>query len=93
MTIQSIPPANLQELNQIFGVEFFYHHSYSGYDYYFADVKNPLPHLFEDIFMELEWNPAKSSGSVNYKYTHPSQSKNGYCVGFVRGGVFKHNKN
>ncbi|MFM7854934.1 MAG: hypothetical protein ACKO96_24145 [Flammeovirgaceae bacterium] len=86
MTTQNIPPANLQELNQTFSVEFFYHHSYSGYDYYFADVKNPLPHLFEDIFMELRWSPETQKGKIDYKYTHTDGGQNGKTVGHIVDG-------
>lgn len=82
----------INKLNKIFGVEFIFTESYSGYDYYIAEVVNPLPHLFKDIKIEIQWNTLNLTGTVWYRYTHPSSATNGYNLGFIQNEEFTHIK-
>ena len=87
MSIQNIS-TTIQDISKIFKVDFKFDHSYSGYDYYKAAVKNTMPHLFKSVHMEVEYNPKNQTGQVSYKYTHPSGGQNGYAAGFIRNNKF-----
>ena len=91
MSIQ-INKTTLTTISKELNAHFEFEESYSGYDSYTAEIKNPLPKLFKEVKLQIIWNNINATGEVCYQYTHPNGSTNGYNIGFIRNGKFEHTK-